>query len=398
MAGRATTRGVTIRKYASGNEKLQLAFTYKGRLCREQLDIPVTKANIKFAEQTLSSIKLDIARGSFDYARYFPNSKMAKLSGDKLISILLEEHYGYLKEKSIRQKSTLNNKRKNYQNHILPNFGSLTVSELKVTHITKWIKKSGLARGTVRGILSIMNPVLDEAVAGEIISSNPARMINFAELYPKRNKNKEKNERIDPVPLKEIPQLLEHARTEAALFEFALFTGVRKQELPLVRWDKIDWDKHQILITQAVGTMDKDQEYIKDTKTEEERIIDILPPAMEVLKSQRELTQLHSEYVFINPRTKDRYALKSMTFFWNSTLKRAKLRHRSIKQTRHTFASLMLSKGENPMWVAKQLGHADLNMLRDHYGKWMDESDERGYTPKNDWNYTANAREKRAKQ
>ena len=57
-----------------------------------------------------------------------------------------------------------------------------------------------------------------------------------------------------------------------------------------------------------------------------------------------------------------------------------------MKQTRHTFASLMLSRGENPMWVAQQLGHSDLKMLRDHYGRWIPE--EGGYVPKNDWNVT----------
>lgn len=32
-------------------------------------------------------------------------------------------------------------------------------------------------------------------------------------------------------------------------------------------------------------------------------------------------------------------------------------------QTRHTFASMMLSAGEHPMWVAQQMGHADWTML-----------------------------------
>jgi integrase len=41
------------------------------------------------------------------------------------------------------------------------------------------------------------------------------------------------------------------------------------------------------------------------------------------------------------------------------TLKKANIDYRNPYQTRHTYASQMLSRGENPMWVAHQLGHKD---------------------------------------
>jgi integrase len=40
-------------------------------------------------------------------------------------------------------------------------------------------------------------------------------------------------------------------------------------------------------------------------------------------------------------------------------------------QTRHTFASLMLSSGEDPLWVARMLGHSGLEMIFRHYGKFI---------------------------
>ena len=40
-------------------------------------------------------------------------------------------------------------------------------------------------------------------------------------------------------------------------------------------------------------------------------------------------------------------------------------------QTRHTFASLMLSYGEDPLWVARMLGHTSTEMLYRHYGKFI---------------------------
>lgn len=40
-------------------------------------------------------------------------------------------------------------------------------------------------------------------------------------------------------------------------------------------------------------------------------------------------------------------------------------------QTRHNYASMMLSSGEHPMWVSQQMGHADWTMIARRYGKWM---------------------------
>ncbi|MNL56650.1 hypothetical protein D3C87_1801600 [compost metagenome] len=44
---------------------------------------------------------------------------------------------------------------------------------------------------------------------------------------------------------------------------------------------------------------------------------------------------------------------------------------------RHTFASMMLSAGEHPMWVAQQMGHKDWAMIIRVYGKWMPSADPR---------------------
>ena len=56
---------------------------------------------------------------------------------------------------------------------------------------------------------------------------------------------------------------------------------------------------------------------------------------------------------------------------WYPTLAQASLRRRTMYKTRHTFASLMLSNSEDPIWVARMLGHARLDMIFGHYGKFI---------------------------
>ena len=48
------------------------------------------------------------------------------------------------------------------------------------------------------------------------------------------------------------------------------------------------------------------------------------------------------------------------------------VRSRKPYQFRHTYASMMLSSGECPFYVAKQMSHTSLTMLERHYSKWME--------------------------
>jgi len=56
---------------------------------------------------------------------------------------------------------------------------------------------------------------------------------------------------------------------------------------------------------------------------------------------------------------------------WYPTLRRAGLRGRAMYEIRHTFATLMLSSGENPNWVANMMGHSSTEMLFKRYNKFI---------------------------
>ncbi len=53
-------------------------------------------------------------------------------------------------------------------------------------------------------------------------------------------------------------------------------------------------------------------------------------------------------------------------------MKKAGLKYREIKQTRHSFATNALSCGESPLWIAKVMGHRDTDMIIRVYGKYIE--------------------------
>ena len=60
------------------NGKLFFDFRYKGQRCREYTAIEDNKANRTKMEKILKKIEEDIEADTFEYRRYFPNSKLAE--------------------------------------------------------------------------------------------------------------------------------------------------------------------------------------------------------------------------------------------------------------------------------------------------------------------------------
>ena len=83
------------------------------------------------------------------------------------------------------------------------------------------------------------------------------------------------------------------------------------------------------------------------------------------------------DYVFHNPNTGRRWSSEKFQrdLYWKPVLKALGIRYRVPYQCRHTYATLALMAGANPMWVSRQLGRVNMNMLLTTYSKWVDMAD-----------------------
>ncbi|MBV7434621.1 tyrosine-type recombinase/integrase [Cardiobacteriaceae bacterium TAE3-ERU3] len=69
------------------------------------------------------------------------------------------------------------------------------------------------------------------------------------------------------------------------------------------------------------------------------------------------MTKGRSDFVFYNTRGNPLEYHNVNRSVWHPLLERAGLERRRAYQTRHTAATLWLASGENPEWIAKQMGH-----------------------------------------
>jgi integrase len=114
---------------------------------------------------------------------------------------------------------------------------------------------------------------------------------------------------------------------------------------------------------------------IKVPKTEAgERDVMLLPGALDALEAQRGYSGLAGGAVFLNPRTRRPWETDQQIrrTAWEPAVRRAGIRARNPYQTRHTFASLCLTAGEDIAWVARQLGHKSIAMTLKRYARWID--------------------------
>jgi integrase len=95
----------------------------------------------------------------------------------------------------------------------------------------------------------------------------------------------------------------------------------------------------------------------------------------DALKTQKKIyDQFNGEYFFCSTIGKrvDRSHLRQKV--WIPALKKAGVEYREIKQTRHSFATNALSCGENPLWIAKIMGHRDIDMIIKVYRKYIEDA------------------------
>ena len=93
-------------------------------------------------------------------------------------------------------------------------------------------------------------------------------------------------------------------------------------------------------------------------------------PVYEALKLQYQLTKKH-DYVFCT-RSGNPLDYGNVTKrIWQPILNYLGLKQRRAYQTRHTAATLWLASGENPEWVARQLGHSTTKMLFNVYSRYV---------------------------
>lgn len=367
MGGKRERSGVK----AISETSIQITFTFQGVLCRERVKLQPTPANLKRAENHRAAILDAIERGTFDYGATFPDSprryKFVVVVGE---GILLEEWLEkWLKRQEQHLKaSTFDGYRKTVNNVLIPAFGRKMVADLKRSDVRAWCEEQTATNKRLSNVQSVLRKALQDALDDELIDINPMHGWKFT-----RREAVKTVDSIDPLSAEEQQAILESCKDpqHRNLFEFAFWSGLRTSELCALEWGDIDWLKGFVRVRRAMTRAADEPE---DPKTRRgARDVKILPAALRALIAQKAHTFMADQYVFHDPRYGQPWdgdqSIRAGA--WIPALRKAGVRYRNPYQTRHTYASMMLTAGESPIWVASQMGHADTAMIFRNYGRWI---------------------------
>ncbi len=207
-----------------------------------------------------------------------------------------------------------------------------------------------------------------------VLQINPVSLVT-ASRYQSDKSEAESSYVVDPLSPAEVDALLSAAGNKQweNLFRFAIQTGLRSSELCALRWRDIDFVGKTAHVQNAsvVGI-------IKGTKTKAgTRKVELTEEALAALASQKVFTFIKDETIFEDPKNNKLWASADSIRkkAWVPTLRKAGIRYRNPYQTRHTFATRLISRGVNLFWLAAQMGHKGPEMLFRHYGSYLKEYD-----------------------
>jgi integrase len=346
-------RGPGIR--AVGVEAIQIDFRWKGVRCRERIRLPPTSRNLRYAARLKATIEHEIATGTFDYARHFPRSPRARHGGlgpgQGLRSALLafvDSLAGSIEPETLA-------KYRHDAATVAGWFPHHTLQSLTRGEVRQKLSEQNLSRKRLLNLLTPLRGALNQALDDGLIEKDPLSGFRLRRVEAPI-------ERIDPFSRDEIDRL---SRTELGkLWVFWAWTGLRSGEVIGLQWGDVDDPPTRLSIRRAVRVGRE-----KRTKTRSgERLVDLLPAARSVLG----VRDRPEAAVFRNPNTGERWHEdRGLARAFRKACAAAEVRYRYPYQLRHTFASWALSSGENPLWVAKQMGHVDVTMIFKVYGKYM---------------------------
>ena len=243
--------------------------------------------------------------------------------------------------------------------YILPRFGNVPIKDIDFLDVEEFRSKLKCTNKRKNNVFVPMRSLMRFALKAGLIDKNPMDLIeNLSVSKPE----------FHPLSIDEVHRFLDVVKPQYKnFFTVAFYTGMRFGEMAGLKWKNVDF---RLGVIKVRETRVRGEEGRPKTAGSV-RDIKMLFPVVEALRDQRKATMGKSDYVFLNYYARPLLPNSVSYHIWKPALKKAGLKPRSLYQTRHTFATLMLDAGELPGWVQKMMGHASMKMILERYYSYI---------------------------
>jgi integrase len=319
--------------------------------------IEPTPKNLAYAARMRQEIIAKHERGALVIEDYFPNLRQ---SATDTFNDFADQ---WLKISAPNLAETTQGEYRNSLNRFRAAWGNKRVADITVEDVITTLAGIGIAAKSFNNIISPLRSLFSLAYKLNKTASDLSIHIE--------QRKKTQTDGPDPLSSAEIERVLAKSGDWREYFEAAIFSGMRPSEMIALSWGDVDLTDKTLTVRSArVRGIDK------TTKTSAVRTVRLPVRAYEAIKRQRAVSGM-VDRVFIHPVSRTAFAdTQPPSDAWKRICKLAGVRARDARQTRHTYATLMLQAGAKPAFVSRQMGHANAQMFFKTYAKWLDSDDD----------------------
>lgn len=148
-------------------------------------------------------------------------------------------------------------------------------------------------------------------------------------------------------------------------------SGCVQTSKPWQRWSDVDFNSSRIFIRRLLAP--NNRRFLEPKTSYSRRAVTVPYTVTDSLKQHQtrqivELAENPHDLVFPNEIGQPTEVRNLIRRIFEPALKRAGLRRIRFHDLRHSYAAALISAGENPKWIQKQLGHSSIMVTMDTYG------------------------------
>jgi integrase len=291
----------------------------------------------------------------------------------KQIKTFKQAAESFLYQRSGGKESSLRSYKSIFNKYLLPKFGDRKLNRITEDDLRDFLieltvnQEKPLSKLRANLIMQPLRYILRQAYREGQLKRDPSMNVG---------RMKEAKAKIDPFSPDELKLALSHVSSHfRPFFTAQAYTGCRPNELLALRWNDIDWTEGKEQISISKGRV---RGIEAGPKTESSnRLVPITQPVKEALlelrsrRGQQKIVCLDDNaYVFIdkNGNPIDHH----LDLVWKRALNKANIRYRPAYQLRHSFISQRIEEGFPLPFIAKLVGHTNIETLIKHYARQID--------------------------
>jgi len=286
-----------------------------------------------------------------------------------------------------------------YKCHIVDSLGDIPLVELTVARMREWqaaLGQAGTSAETIHKARTLLSSVLRHAAESEAIPGNPISLVRAPKANQRDAVSPLAPATIEAIALalrrpaaREIaasppgqrprrryklpaPGTPQTRRRDALIVSLLAYAGLRPGELRALRWE--DVHEHTILVQRAANPDGS----IKVTKTGRRRAVRLFAPLAQDLREYRLAVGRPPDRAPIVASAAGTQWTKTDWENWRERQWAPACRAAGLDPVprtydlRHSFVSLLLAEGRQPVWIAQQAGHS-LAVLLSTYAHLIEE-------------------------